>query len=131
HHQRSSAGRARDARRRRAVTVQPDTAQTGIARWQPITLGIGVLGIAVSVVGLVSNRQQFFRSWLPSYLFWFSMVAGALAVLMLQYVTGGEWGLMIRRPLGAAARTMWVMLLLFIPIAVGFRDIYPWANTAW
>ena len=27
---------------------------------------------------------------------------------------------------------MWVMLLLFIPIAVGFRQqIYPWANQAW
>jgi hypothetical protein len=113
------------------VTVQPDTPQTGIARFQPVALGVGVLGIAVSVVGFVINRAQFFRSWLPSYLFWFSIVAGALAVLMLQYVTGGEWGLMIRRPLGAAARTMWVMLLLFIPIAVGFRDIYPWANTAW
>ena len=113
------------------MTVQPDAPETGIGRWQPIALGIGVLGIAISVVGFVTNRQQFFRSWLPSYLFWFSIVAGALAVLMLQYVTGGEWGLMIRRPLGAAARTMWVMLLLFIPIAVGFRDIYPWANTAW
>ena len=113
------------------MTVQPDAPQTGIARFQPVALGIGVLGIAISVVGFVSNRAQFFRSWLPSYLFWFSIVGGALAVLMLQYVTGGEWGLMIRRPLGAAARTMWVMLLLFIPIAVGFRDIYPWANTAW
>ena len=115
------------------MSVQPDTAPpvTGIARWQPIALGIGVLGIAISVVGLFSNRAQFFRSWLPSYLFWFSIVAGALAVLMLQYVTGGEWGLMIRRPLGAAARTMWVMLLLFIPIAAGFRYIYPWADPAW
>lgn len=113
------------------MTVQPDTPPTGITRFQPVALGIGVLGIVVSVVGFVTNRAQFFRSWLPSYLFWFSIVAGALAVLMLQYVTGGEWGLMIRRPLGAAARTMWVMLLLFIPIAIGFRDIYPWANTAW
>ena len=64
------------------------------------------------------NRQTFFRAWLPSFLFWFSIVAGSLAMLMLQYVTGGEWGLMIRRPLGAAARTMLSMLLLFIPIVV-------------
>jgi hypothetical protein len=114
------------------VTVQPEAAPvTGIERWQPIALSVGALGIAVSLVGFVSNRQQFFRSWLPSYLFWFSVVAGALAVLMLQYVTGGEWGLMIRRPLGAAARTMWVMLLLFLPIALGIREIYPWANPAW
>ena len=115
------------------MTVQPDTQQaaTGIARFQPIALAVGVLGIAVSIVGFVTNRPQFFRSWLPSYLFWFSIVAGALAVLMLQYVTGGEWGLLIRRPLGAAARTMWVMLVLFIPVALGIREIYPWANEGW
>jgi hypothetical protein len=115
------------------VTVQPDTHQaaTGIARFQPIALAVGVLGIAVSIVGFVTNRPQFFRSWLPSYLFWFSIVAGALAVLMLQYVTGGEWGLLIRRPLGAAARTMWVMLVLFVPVALGVREIFPWANEGW
>src|SRR5205814_2343748 len=121
----------RQAGRRRAVTVQPDAPGTGIGRWQPIALGIGVLGIAVSVVGFVTDREQFFRSWLPSYLFWFSIVAGSLAVLMLQYITGGEWGLLIRRPLGAAARTMWVMVLLFLPIAAGMKFIYPWANSAW
>lgn len=113
--------------------MQPETPSTatGIARWQPIALGIGVLGLAISVVGFVTNRQQFFRSWLPSWLFWFSIVAGALAVLMLQYVTGGEWGLMIRRPLGAAARTMWVLLILFVPVAIGFRQIFPWADTTY
>ena len=116
------------------MSVQPQTTPptvTGIARWQPIALGIGVLGLAISIVGFVTDRPQFYRSWLPSYLFWFSIVAGALAVLMLQYVTGGEWGLMIRRPLGAAARTMWIMLILFVPVALGFKETYPWANPAW
>src|SRR5207244_1732852 len=114
------------------VSVQPDDAPvTGIARFQSIALGTGALGIALSVVGLFTNRAQFFRSWLPSYLFWFSIVAGSLAVLMLQYVSGGEWGLLIRRPLGAAARTMWVMLIAFIPVIVGMKYVYPWADRAW
>jgi hypothetical protein len=107
------------------------TPRTGISRFQPIALGAGVLGLVASAVGFVVNREQFFRSWLPSYLFWFSIVAGSLAVLMLQYVTGGEWGLLIRRPLGAAARTMWVMLIGFIPVALGMKVLYPWANSAW
>src|SRR6266480_2179212 len=59
-----------------------------------------------SAIGWFINPEEFFHAYLPSYLFWFSIVAGSLAVLMLQYVSGGEWGLMIRRPLGAAARTM-------------------------
>jgi len=105
--------------------------RTGIARFQPMALLAGVLGLVASAIGFVVNREQFFRSWLPSYLFWFSIVAGSLAVLMLQYITGGEWGLLIRRPLGAAARTMWVMLIGFVPVALGMKVLYPWANSAW
>ncbi len=115
------------------MSVQPEdnAPVTGIARFQPIALGVGVAGIALSVVGLFINREQFFRSWLPSYLFWFSIVAGSLAVLMLQYLTGGQWGLLIRRPLGAAARTMWVMLIAFIPVIAGMKYIYVWSDSAW
>src|SRR6185295_13133671 len=105
--------------------------RTGIARFQPIALGAGVLGLVASAIGFVVNREQFYRSWLPSFLFWFSIVAGSLAVLMLQYVTGGEWGLMIRRPLGASARTMLWMVLFFIPILFGMKYLYPWSDTAW
>jgi hypothetical protein len=117
------------------VTQAPQTARgtgTGIARWQTPALMIGILGLAVSAIGLFLDpwRADFFRSWLTSYLFWFSIAAGCLALLMLQYVTGGEWGLMIRRPLGAAARTMWLMAVLFLPVILGMRSIYPWMSEA-
>ena len=107
-----------------AAEVQRET--TGIARFQRPALIVGILGLAASAVGWFLNPVEFFRSWLTSYLFWFSIVAGSLAVLMLQYITTGEWGLMIRRPLGAAARTMIWMAIFFIPIAIGLKSIYPW-----
>ncbi len=110
--------------------VRDSTTATGIDRWRMPSLVIGIIGLGLSIVGYVINPQTFFRAWLPSFLFWFSIVAGSLAVLMLQYVTGGEWGLMIRRPLGASARTMLWMVLFFIPILFGLKEIYPWANTA-
>ena len=110
-----------------ATPESRDTA-TGIARWQTPSLIVGIVGLAVSAIGLFLDpwRVDFFRSWLTSYLFWFSIAAGCLALLMLQYVTGGEWGLMIRRPLGAAARTMWLMVVLFVPVLLGMKSIYPW-----
>ena len=37
--------------------------------------------------------------------------------LMLQHVTGGAWGVVIRRPCEAAARTLPLLALLFLPIA--------------
>jgi hypothetical protein len=107
-------------------TGRPDA--TGIARAQMPSLVIGIIGAIACLAGFVINRDEFFKAYLPSYIFWFEINAGALAILMLQYVTGGEWGVLIRRPLGAAARSMFVMVLFFIPIAVGAQHIYPWAN---
>jgi hypothetical protein len=104
---------------------------TGVVRFQRPALIVGILGLAASAIGWFMDPQEFFRGYLPSYVFWFSIVAGALAVLMLQYTTGGEWGLMIRRPLGAAARTMMWMLLFFIPIAIGMKYLYPWMDLDW
>lgn len=112
-------------------TATTSQAATGIGRWQAPALIIGVIGLALSVVGWFLNPETFFRAWLPSFLFWFSIVAGSLAVLMLQYVTGGEWGLMIRRPLGASARTMLWMVLFFLPILAGMKYLYPWADAGY
>ena len=110
-----------------AATNQRTTA-TGIAVWQTPALVVGIIGIVASAIGWFLDKQQFYRAYLPAYIFWFQLVAGALAVLMLQYVTGGEWGVLLRRPLGAAARTVVWMALFFVPIAIGVPYIYPWAN---
>ena len=106
-----------------------DTAPvTGIERWQLPALVIGLLGLGGSVAGFLVNADAFYKAWLPAFIFWFLIAAGALAVLMLQYVTGGEWGLLIRRPLGAAARTIPLFILFGLPIAFGLPHIYEWAR---
>jgi hypothetical protein len=104
---------------------------TGIVRWQKPSLIIGVIGLAASALGWFLQPVEFLRAYLSSYIFWFSIVAGSLGILMLQYITTGEWGLMIRRPLGAAARTMMWMVLFFLPIALGLRSIYLWMAPNW
>jgi hypothetical protein len=101
---------------------------TGIARAQMPALIIGIIGVLGAAAGFMSNAPEFFRAWLPAFLFWFLIAAGALGVLMLQYVTGGEWGVLIRRPLGAAARTIPLFILFGLPIAFGLRHIFVWAD---
>ena len=101
---------------------------TGIVAAQVPALVIGILGAIACIIGWMAQPEQFYRAYLPSYIFWFEIVVGSLGILMLQYVTGGEWGVLIRRPLGAAARTIIVMAVLFIPIIIGAKYIYIWAN---
>lgn len=112
------------------LETKPPTS-TGIARLQMPALVAGIVGAILSVVGAFVDPLDFFRSYTSSYLFWFSIAGGSLGVLMLQYITGGQWGLLIRRPLGAASRAIWVLAVLLIPFFFGFSKIFPWADPNW
>src|SRR5213596_254088 len=90
----------------------------------------GVVLSALLIIGAFVDRAQFFHSYLVGFIFWIGITLGSLALLMLQYLTGGAWGLVIRRVLEASTRTLPLMLILFIPIIFGLKQIYPWTNQA-
>ena len=89
---------------------------------------VGALGVLASIVGFFINRDQFFQSYLVSWLFWIQLTLGCLGIMMLHHLSGGAWGLMIRRILEAASRTLPVMSILFIPILFGLQALYSWAR---
>jgi len=62
------------------------------------------------------GRDHIIRAYLMGYMTCFNFAGGALALLMLQYVTGGKWGLLLRRPLEAMTRTLPLVALMFVPI---------------
>ena len=56
------------------------------------------------------------------------MTLGCLALGMVHQLSGGAWGVVIRRPIGAASRVLPVMTLLFLPIVFGMQYLYPWTH---
>lgn len=89
----------------------------------------GVLGVVLAVAGfLMSGADRFFQAYLVAYTFWMSVVLGSLALLMVQHLSGGVWGLILRRPFEAAVRTLPYMAVLFLPIAFGMHSIFEWAR---
>ncbi len=103
-------------------------APPGLKRFQQLALMVGVLFLVIFAAGALFDRTQFFRSYLIGYLFWTGIAVGCLALLMLQHLTGGGWGLVIRRPLEAGTRTLPLMAVLFVPIILGANWIYRWTN---
>src|SRR5437868_13780054 len=91
---------------------------------------VGVVFTVLLLVGAVVDRTQFFHAYLVGFIFWIGITLGSLALLMLQHLTGGVWGLIIRRVLEAATRTLPLMVILFIPIIFGLKQIYPWTSAA-
>jgi hypothetical protein len=91
---------------------------------------VGGVFMLLLIIGAFFGGAQFIHAYLVGFIFWIGITLGSLALLMLQHLTGGAWGLVIRRVLEASTRTLPLMLILFIPIIFGLRQIYPWANSA-
>jgi hypothetical protein len=89
---------------------------------------VGAVGVVVMLVGLVTNADQFFRSYLVGVVFWTTLALGCLGLLMIHHLSGGGWGLVIRRILEAAASTLPLMGALFVPLMLGLGHVYEWAH---
>jgi len=92
------------------------------------SLAVGVVALLICIIGAPFSPVQFFRAYLAAYQFYLGIALGALAIFMLYQLTGGAWGFLIRRILEAATRTLPLLAILFLPIAIGLRFIYPWAQ---
>jgi hypothetical protein len=99
-----------------------------LARYQQRFLFAGAVGALVSLIGLFVNVTQFLQSYLMAYMFVLGAALGCLALGMLHQLSGGAWGVVIRRPIGAATRTMPVLTVLFLPIALGMGRLYIWTH---
>lgn len=104
-----------------------------INRWRTLALGIGGIGsIIILVMALLfpEYREQALRSWLLGFTFWGGIGIGSLGILLLQYLTGGAWGVVLRRILEAGSRTLPIVFVLFLPILFGMTYLYAWTHMA-
>jgi hypothetical protein len=108
-----------------ALTARP-TAE--ISRLGSRALIAGVVGLALMAVGFMTARETFLQSYLIAFIFWIGITLGSLGVLMIQYLSGGAWGLVSRRVLEASTRTLPLMVLLFVPIALSLPELFIWAR---
>jgi hypothetical protein len=101
----------------------------GFDHYVRLFLIVGLVALALSLLGAIVTPQQFFQSYLFAYVFWISLAIGCLAVLMMQYVTGGAWGIILRRVLESATRTLPLLLVLFLPLLLGLPRLYIWTHS--
>jgi hypothetical protein len=92
------------------------------------SLMVGVVFGLVAVILAFFRPEQFFRAYLLGFMCWLGVALGSMAILMIRHLTGGGWGMVIRRILGAAMRTVPLLTLLFIAVILGIHKLYIWAQ---
>ena len=99
-----------------------------LSRTQTIALIVGVLFLGVAVVTALADREHFFKGYLLGIVMWTGVSLGCMALLMVQHLSGGAWGVVTRRIYEAAAKTLPLLALLFVPVLLGLDEIYLWAQ---
>ncbi|HKD03045.1 MAG TPA: hypothetical protein VKB77_11480 [Terriglobales bacterium] len=102
----------------------PPVVKTIMAR----SLVIGVIFSIAAAIGAFLQPDVFIRGYLLSFMAWLGVTLGSMAILMLRHLTGGGWGMVIRRIMGAAMRCIWLMAILFLPIGFMMPRLYIWAR---
>jgi hypothetical protein len=103
-------------------------ASAELDRLQQRGLIVGLVGFALGAIGVFLSPTQFLPSWLIGFAMCLGFTLGSLALLMLQHMTGGKWGLVSRRVFEAGSRLVPYCVLLFIPIAILLPKLYIWAR---
>jgi len=106
------------------MNAQEYQAPESVSRVQRAGWFVGGVALIAAIFGAVTSPDKFYQSYLMAYLLVLGLTLGSLGLLMLQHLTGGNWGIIIRRPLEAAAQNIWLVFLMFVPVALGMNSLY-------
>src|SRR5437773_4471645 len=106
-------------------TTQP----LDLSKWRNVPAILMVAGGLLALLGLILNSRHFAYSWLLAFMFFLSLCLGALWLVIIHHLFDAGWSVPIRRFCEHISTLLcpW-MLLLFVPIALGARTIYPWMH---
>jgi hypothetical protein len=98
--------------------------------WKTRALTVGAI-FSVIAAGLAfadGSIDHVMRSWVLGMMLTFGWCVGGLALLMVQYCSGGKWGLLLRRPLEAMSRTLPLVFFYWCVVVIEMKKLYLWAQ---
>jgi hypothetical protein len=111
-----------------APRMADEELRTRLGRVGRLAMIAGAGGLAVCGAAWLLSPGSFYHAYLVGYVFWVGIALGCLGLTMLHHLTGGGWGLPIRRPMESAGVTLPLLAILFLPIATGLPHLYEWAR---
>jgi hypothetical protein len=106
------------------------TAPAAVQSWRMRALIVAAVFalLSAALFAVPGGAMHLERAYLAGFMLCFNLCGGALAFLMVQYVSGGKWGLILRRPLEAMTRTIWYVIALAAILIIFFmKHLYLWA----
>lgn len=101
-----------------------------LSKWRNLPVKLIVGGIAAAIIGVFASGdglRQFAYSWLLAFMFCLSLCVGGWFLVMMHHLFDASWSVPTRRFCEHLACLLGpAMVILFIPVALLARKIYPW-----
>jgi hypothetical protein len=103
--------------------------------WRTRAWTVGaIFSVIAAILAFLAQAQDglgwdhLLRAWVLGMMLTFGWSVGGLALLMVQYCSGGKWGLLLRRPLEAMARSLPIVFVYWFVVALNMKRLYLWAR---
>ncbi|MGN8226101.1 hypothetical protein [Gracilimonas sp. BCB1] len=90
--------------------------------------GVGAVGLIASLVGYFLDADQFFFSYLVSFVFFTGIALAAIIMVMLHHITRSSWGVVFRRISESFSANFWIWAIFVIPVILGIHNLYHWSH---
>ena len=114
-----------------AKTLPADlSAPAFVDGWKTRALMVGAIFSVVAALLAFADgsTDHLLRSWVLGMVLTFGWSVGGLALLMVQYCSGGKWGLLLRRPLEAMSRSLPVVFVYWLVVVIFSKRLFLWAQ---
>lgn len=92
-----------------------------------VAAAAGGAGLVLTGAGALFDRRAALFSYLLAFAYWAGIAVAALIWLGAFHATRARWVVVLRRVLEVMGSAVVVLALLFVPLALGLRDLYVWA----
>jgi hypothetical protein len=90
--------------------------------------GVAVVALALTAVGAALDPRRALYAYHVAFTYWTGIAVGALLLLLALHATKARWAVAARRIIEVIPLSSALLLVLFVPIALGVRTLFPWAH---
>jgi hypothetical protein len=104
-------------------------AYQGGGRLVRLSAGVGAAGLALTLLGgLVFDGRRALFSYLVAFVYWVGIAVASLTLLEAFHAASARWPVVVRRFVETVPLTLPLFVVLFVPIALGMTQLFPWAS---
>jgi hypothetical protein len=89
---------------------------------------VAVVGLALTLLLALLNGQRVLQAYHVAVVYWAGIAVGALLVNMSFQAGKTKWFVVTRRYLETIPLSLVVLAVLFIPVLLGMRRLFPWVD---